>query len=168
MKTFVFINAKAEKAFLKKSNPRKVLWTTVYRRIHKKGTTTEVQKKKTRKVVKVQRDIVGATLDQIKQKRAQRPEIRAAAKEAALKYALPTNPYHHHTHLPRSSALPVCSRIYPTASMYREIKERQKKKEDLKKKAAPAPAKGAKGKKVAAPKATKAKAPKAPKGQKGR
>merc|ERR1712093_817759 len=85
MKTFVFINAKAEKAFLKKSNPRKVLWTTVYRRIHKKGTTTEVQKKKTRKVVKVQRDIVGATLDQIKQKRAQRPEIRAAAKEAALK-----------------------------------------------------------------------------------
>merc|ERR1711941_244401 len=104
MKTFVFINAKAEKAFLKKSNPRKVLWTTVYRRIHKK---------KTRKVVKVQRDIVGATLDQIKQKRAQRPEIRAAAKEAALK----------------------------------EIKERQKKKEDLKKKATPAPAKGAKGKK---------------------
>merc|ERR1711879_592410 len=83
MKTFVFINSKAEKAFLKKSNPRKVLWTTVYRRIHKKGTTTEVQKKKTRKVVKVQRDIVGATLDQIKQKRAQRPEIRAAAKEAA-------------------------------------------------------------------------------------
>merc|ERR1711879_155804 len=123
MKTFVFINSKAEKAFLKKSNPRKVLWTTVYRRIHKKGATTEVQKKKTRKVVKVQRDIVGATLDQIKQRRAQRPEIRAAAKEAALK----------------------------------EIKERQKK-EDLKKKATPAPAKGAKGKKVAAPKAPKAKA----------
>merc|ERR1711879_957214 len=39
MKTFVFINSKAEKAFLKKSNPRKVLWTTVYRRIHKKGAT---------------------------------------------------------------------------------------------------------------------------------
>lgn len=86
MKTFVFINAKCEKAFLGKSNPRKVKWTQVYRRIHKKGTSQEVQKKKTRRVVKVQRDIVGATLDQIKQKRAQRPEIRAAAKEAALKY----------------------------------------------------------------------------------
>jgi len=42
-------------------------------------------KKKTRRVVKVQRDIVGATMEQIRQKRAQKPEIRAASREAALR-----------------------------------------------------------------------------------
>src|SRR5690349_7410683 len=69
----------------RKVNNRNVQWTQVYRRVHKKGTTTEVQKRKTRKVVKVQRDIVGASLEQIKQKRSQRPEIRAASREAALR-----------------------------------------------------------------------------------
>jgi len=122
MKAFVFINAKCEKAFLVKSNPRKVGWTQVYRKMHKKGTTAEVQKKKTRKIVKVQRNIVGASVEQIRQKRSQKPEIRAASREAVLK----------------------------------EIKERKKKREDLKKKSAPtagkaAPA-GAKAKAKAKPK----------------
>jgi len=84
-KSFFFINAKNEKTFKRKVNPRKVQWTQIYRRVHKKGTTQEIQKKKTRRVVKVQRDIVGATMEQIRQKRAQKPEIRAASREAALR-----------------------------------------------------------------------------------
>jgi len=85
IQSFVFINSKNEKTFKRKVNPRKVQWTQIYRRVHKKGTTQEVQKKKSRRVVKVQRDIVGATMEQIRQKRAQKPEIRAASREAALK-----------------------------------------------------------------------------------
>ena len=45
----------------------------------------EVAKKRTRRTVKHQRAIVGASLDVIKERRAQRPEARAAARQAAIK-----------------------------------------------------------------------------------
>jgi large subunit ribosomal protein L24e len=45
----------------------------------------EVAKKRTRRTVKQQRGIVGASLDVIKERRAQRPEARAAARQAAIK-----------------------------------------------------------------------------------
>ena len=45
----------------------------------------EVAKKRTRRTVKHQRAIVGASLDVIKERRAQRPEARAAARTAAIK-----------------------------------------------------------------------------------
>jgi large subunit ribosomal protein L24e len=49
------------------------------------GTAQEVAKKRTRRTVKSQRAIVGASLDVIKERRAQRPETRAAARQAAIK-----------------------------------------------------------------------------------
>lgn len=45
----------------------------------------EVAKKRTRRTVKQQRGIVGASLDVIKERRAQRPEARSAARQAAIK-----------------------------------------------------------------------------------
>ncbi|KAI1622887.1 60S ribosomal protein L24 [Exophiala viscosa] len=45
----------------------------------------EVAKKRTRRTVKHQRAIVGASLDVIKERRSQRPEARAAARQAAIK-----------------------------------------------------------------------------------
>ena len=45
----------------------------------------EVAKKRTRRTVKSQRGIVGASLDVIKERRSQRPEARAAARQAAVK-----------------------------------------------------------------------------------
>jgi len=45
----------------------------------------EVAKKRSRRTVKSQRAIVGASLDVIKERRAQRPEARAAARQAAIK-----------------------------------------------------------------------------------
>jgi large subunit ribosomal protein L24e len=69
-----------------KRNPRKIRWTQVYRRLHKKGALEEIAKKKTRRTQKVQRAIVGASLEVIKQKRNQKPEERAASRQAALKY----------------------------------------------------------------------------------
>ena len=45
----------------------------------------EVAKKRSRRTVKHQRAIVGASLDVIKERRAQRPEARQAARAAAIK-----------------------------------------------------------------------------------
>jgi large subunit ribosomal protein L24e len=45
----------------------------------------EVAKKRTRRTVKHQRAIVGASLDVIKERRSQRPEARLAARAAAIK-----------------------------------------------------------------------------------
>ncbi|PRP84553.1 hypothetical protein PROFUN_05888 [Planoprotostelium fungivorum] len=84
-KSFTFLDRKSEAAFQRKVNPRNVRWTQVYRRLHKKGTAEEVAKKKTRRTQKVQRAIVGASLEVIKQKRNQKPEVRAASREAALR-----------------------------------------------------------------------------------
>jgi hypothetical protein len=44
----------------------------------------EVAKKRSRRTVKSQRAIVGASLDVIKERRSQRPEARAAARQAAI------------------------------------------------------------------------------------
>lgn len=48
-------------------------------------TQQEVAKKRTRRTVKHQRAIVGASLDVIKERRSQRPEARSAARAAAVK-----------------------------------------------------------------------------------
>jgi large subunit ribosomal protein L24e len=45
----------------------------------------EVAKKRTRRTVKAQRAIVGASLDVIKERRSMRPETRSAARLAAIK-----------------------------------------------------------------------------------
>ncbi|PNS14853.1 hypothetical protein CAC42_2082 [Sphaceloma murrayae] len=84
-KIFRFQNGKTESLFLQRKNPRRIAWTVLYRRQHKKGISEEVAKKRTRRTVKHQRAIVGASLDVIKERRSQRPEARAAARSAAIK-----------------------------------------------------------------------------------
>ena len=85
-KSFLFINRKSKSYFHQKFNPRKIAWTLLYRRMHKKGTLEDTQKKTKRKVSKgAPKAVVGASLELIKQKRNQKPEVRAAAREAALR-----------------------------------------------------------------------------------
>jgi len=84
-KPFWFISGKSHADFQMKRNPRKLDWTQVYRRLHKKGTLEEVQKRRVRRTVKVQRAIEGADLAAIKAKRNQKPEARQAARESALR-----------------------------------------------------------------------------------
>ncbi|KAF6298854.1 hypothetical protein mRhiFer1_008909 [Rhinolophus ferrumequinum] len=64
-KVFQFLNAECESAFLSKRNPRQINWTVLYRRKHKKGQLEEIQKKRTRRAVKFQRAITGASLADI-------------------------------------------------------------------------------------------------------
>ncbi|KAH6888086.1 ribosomal protein L24e-domain-containing protein [Thelonectria olida] len=84
-KIFRFQNGKSESLFLQRKNPRRIAWTVLYRRQHRKGISEEVAKKRTRRTVKAQRAIVGASLDVIKEKRSIRPEARSAARAQAIK-----------------------------------------------------------------------------------
>jgi len=70
-----------------KVKPVKLRWTQAWRRMNKKGKTDEGGKKRTRKAQKFQKAIVGMSLEDIKKKKAQKPELRQAAKEAAAKEA---------------------------------------------------------------------------------
>ncbi|CCC66737.1 hypothetical protein NCAS_0C05570 [Naumovozyma castellii] len=84
-KIFRFQNSKSASLFHQRKNPRRVAWTVLYRRHHKKGITEEVSKKRTRKAVKAQRPIVGASLDLIKERRSVKPEVRKASREEKKK-----------------------------------------------------------------------------------
>ena len=85
-KGFKFLNRKIKSLFTQHLNPRKLAWTIMYRRMHKKGTLEDNSKKKSRRVNKAAtKAVVGASLELIKQKRNQKPEVRAAAREAALR-----------------------------------------------------------------------------------
>jgi len=84
-KIIILIDSKCKRSYLMKRNPRKIRWTQVWRRLHKKGQTEALTKKKGRKTQKFQRAIVGASLEVIKAKRNQKPEQRAAARDAALR-----------------------------------------------------------------------------------
>ena len=85
-KSFKFISRKVKSCFHQRFNPRKLAWTMLYRRMHKKGTLEDNTKKKARKVTKAAtKAVVGASLELIKSKRNQKPEVRAAAREAALR-----------------------------------------------------------------------------------
>ncbi|RKP27059.1 ribosomal protein L24, isoform CRA_c, partial [Syncephalis pseudoplumigaleata] len=86
-RSFRLIGSKAASLFLQRKNPRKIHWTVVFRRMHKKGIVEEAAKKRTRRAVKHQRAIAGTTMDAIKAKRNQKPEVRAAARAEAIKKA---------------------------------------------------------------------------------
>ncbi|KAF8874370.1 ribosomal protein L24e-domain-containing protein [Mucidula mucida] len=83
-KVFRFATSKNASLFLQRKNPRKIAWTQVYRRMHKKGITEEVAKKRSRRTVKHQRGIVGADLSAIAAKRNQTAAARAQARTAAI------------------------------------------------------------------------------------
>ncbi|CAI2175607.1 11872_t:CDS:2, partial [Funneliformis geosporum] len=83
--SYRFVGSKSESLFLQRKNPRKISWTTVYRRMHKKGITEEIAKKRTRRAVKHQRAVVGASWEAIKAKRNQKPEVREAARAEAVR-----------------------------------------------------------------------------------
>merc|ERR1719265_1414449 len=86
-KISLMLNAKADSLFHQKIKPVKLQWTTAWRRMNKKGNKDDAHKKRTRKAQKFQKAIVGMSLDDIRRKKAQKPELRKAAADAALKEA---------------------------------------------------------------------------------
>merc|ERR1739847_206533 len=86
-KTYKFLDGRSHKAHLLKRNPRKTTWTVLYRRKHRKGIEEEVSKKRTKRTQKFQRAVVGATLQDILAKRNQKPDVRKAQREQAIRAA---------------------------------------------------------------------------------
>ncbi|RMZ94695.1 ribosomal L24 [Brachionus plicatilis] len=87
LRTLVFISRKCEASYNFKRNPRSINWTVLYRRKHKKGQVEIEAKKKSRRLAKFQRAITGATLEDIMKKRNQKPEVRKAEREQAIRAA---------------------------------------------------------------------------------
>merc|ERR1712032_521225 len=81
------INAKADSLFHQRIKPVKLRWTQAWRRMNKKGKADESAKKRTRKAQKFQKAIVGMSLEDIKKKKAQKPELRQQARDVAAKEA---------------------------------------------------------------------------------
>ncbi|XP_022983123.1 60S ribosomal protein L24-like isoform X1 [Cucurbita maxima] len=83
---FLFANSKCKRYFHNRLKPSKLTWTAMYRKQHKKDIAQEAVKKRRRTTRKpYSRSIVGATLEVIQKKRAEKPEVRDAAREAALR-----------------------------------------------------------------------------------
>jgi large subunit ribosomal protein L24e len=70
---------------IQRKKAAKLVWTQAWRRLHKKGSIETSFKKRTRRSNKVQRAVVGASLEDIKKKASQKVEFRTAQREAALK-----------------------------------------------------------------------------------
>ncbi|CAN6807615.1 unnamed protein product [Brassica oleracea var. botrytis] len=83
---FLLVNSKCKHYFHNKLKPSKLAWTAMYRKQHKKDAAQEAVKRRRRATKKpYSRSIVGATLEVIQKKRAEKPEVRDAAREAALR-----------------------------------------------------------------------------------
>ncbi|XP_010527858.1 PREDICTED: 60S ribosomal protein L24-like [Tarenaya hassleriana] len=83
---FLFANSKCKRYFHNRLKPSKLTWTAMYRKQHKKDIAQEAVRKRRRATKKpYSRSIVGATLEVIQKKRTEKPEVRDAAREAALR-----------------------------------------------------------------------------------
>ena len=77
--------SKAYSLTLQRKKAAKLVWTQAWRRLHKKGITETTAKKRTRRANKVQRAVVGASLEDIKKKASEKSGFRSQQREAALK-----------------------------------------------------------------------------------
>ncbi|TPP63416.1 Ribosomal protein L24 [Fasciola gigantica] len=84
-RSFYFINSKCERSHYLKRNPREISWTILYRRKNKKGLSEETAKKRTKRSTKHTRAIAGASLAEIIAKRNQKPEVRKAMRDQAIR-----------------------------------------------------------------------------------
>merc|ERR1711934_794306 len=82
-----FLGSKTESLYFQRKNPRKIAWTVLYRRKHKKGIEQENKKNRTRRTKKFTRAIEGVSEDKIRELRNQKPEVRAAARQNAARVA---------------------------------------------------------------------------------
>ncbi|KAJ1667277.1 60S ribosomal protein L24 [Coemansia sp. RSA 1646] len=83
-KTFRFLSSKTNSLFDQAKNPRKIAWTRLYRKAHRKGIKEEASKKRTRRAVKYNRAVVGVSWEAINARRNEKTDVRAAARAEAV------------------------------------------------------------------------------------
>lgn len=84
-KVHFFISSKARSLFHQRIKPVKLTWTQASRRFNKKTKTLDLQKKRTRRTTRIQKAVVGMSLDEIKRKRNEDVKVRDANLEATKK-----------------------------------------------------------------------------------
>merc|ERR1712072_774725 len=86
-KLFTFITAKTEACFLMKRRNLTTKWTVQYRRINKKGSVEQAEKRRRVKKSMVKtREIVGLSAEMLEKKRSARPVVaKDKQRDAALK-----------------------------------------------------------------------------------
>ena len=75
-KVYYFFSSKIASMFHQKKKAVKLTWSQAWRRFNKKIKVDEVSKRRTRKTTRVQKAIVGVSLEEIKRRRAEKPEER--------------------------------------------------------------------------------------------
>jgi len=68
-KTHMFISSKTRSLYHQKIKPVKLTWTQASRKFNKKVKIEDIQKKRTRRTTRVQKAVVGMSLDEIKRRR---------------------------------------------------------------------------------------------------
>ena len=84
-KLHFFITGKCRSLYHQKIKPVKLSWTQASRRFNKKTKVEDIQKKRTRRTTRVQKAVVGMSLDDIKRKRAEDNTVRDKMLEATKK-----------------------------------------------------------------------------------
>lgn len=84
-KTYFFISTKARSMFHQKIKAVKLTWTLAWRRFNKKIRVDELNKKRKTKTHRVQKAVVGMSLDEIKRRRAETRTDRDAKHDVAVK-----------------------------------------------------------------------------------
>jgi large subunit ribosomal protein L24e len=84
-KVHFFISSKTRSLYHQKIKPVKLTWTQASRRYNKKIKVEDIQKKRTKKTTRVQKAIVGMSLDEIKRKRAEDESTRDKQLDATKK-----------------------------------------------------------------------------------
>eukprot|EP00386_Alphamonas_edax_P010133 GDKI01032948.1.p2 GENE.GDKI01032948.1~~GDKI01032948.1.p2 ORF type:complete len:164 (+),score=43.94 GDKI01032948.1:6-497(+) len=81
----IFTSSKVKSLIQQRIKAVKLRWTQAWRRHNKKGKTEDVSRRKTRKTQKVQRAVVGLTLDDLKAKSSvhHKKETRSVVADAA-------------------------------------------------------------------------------------
>ncbi len=83
---YLFLNKKCRSLYNNRLRPAKLAWTTTYRKQHKKDQVTEAARKKRRNLGRGNaRAIVGVSLEVLQKRRQEKPEVRQASREAAIR-----------------------------------------------------------------------------------
>jgi large subunit ribosomal protein L24e len=84
-KVHYFISSKARTLFHQKIKPVKLTWTQASRRFNKKVKIDDIQKKRTRRTTRVQKAVVGMSLDEIRRRQKEDHSTRDKALDSTKK-----------------------------------------------------------------------------------
>ena len=84
-RTHYFISTKARSLFHQKIKPVKLTWNMAWRAHNKKTKVDDIQKKRSRKTTRIQKAVVGMSIEEIRRKKAESREDRDKNADAAAK-----------------------------------------------------------------------------------